>query len=76
MFNCKCFYLRSSRMAFFRLWLIDVVADFEGLAELFKPEMLDQVVAAGQLKSMAFIVYVAMIVWRKQRLAALFHPFN
>ena len=67
MFNCKCFYLRSSRMAFFRLWLMDVLEDFRDLAALFEPEMLDEVAAVGQRDPINFVVFVAMVIVRMQR---------
>ena len=51
-----------STMAFFCLWLLDVIQDFQELAPLFKPKVLDYVITVGSQEPMAFLVYVWLIV--------------
>ena len=63
-------------MAFFQLWLLDIVHDFQELAELFVPETLDFVITLGMQEPMAFLLYVFLVAERMQQLAALFHARN
>ena len=63
-------------MAFIRLWLCDVIHDFQELAALFEPETLNYVITFSTREPLAFVLYVALVARRMQRLEALFHARN
>ena len=65
-----------SKMAFFWLWLLDVIEDFRQVEELFEPATLDYVITVGRREPMAFALYFMFLVDRVHRRSALFNQAN